>query len=61
MFGLQSGLLSIGGKVRIFLIALQLPTSNRAVLSHGYSTAKTAGLRGAAFLVALQVAHQQPR
>jgi hypothetical protein len=61
MFGLQSGLLSIGGKIRIFLIALQLPTSNRTVLSHGYSTAKTAGLRGAAFLVALQLAHQQPR
>jgi|GEM_PF-5014409 len=37
MFGQQNGLLNTGGKISIltFLFALQLPTCNRTVFSHG--------------------------
>ncbi len=34
--------------IHSFLVLLQLPTSNRRFISHGYSAAEAAGLRGAA-------------
>ena len=41
--------------IHSFLMLLQLPTSNRCFISHGYSAAEAAGLRGAALNAGLRL------